>query len=104
MSFLTIRPPRAAARAPLHAFVQCFGPRPTPFSTHMYAQYSTKHSTKGLFRVQNWAPHGVTPRVSLLLSEVDANSLMLMQMYKSQCKYVDCHEDKVGTRDVTVKS
>src|SRR6266446_5232773 len=43
-------PPCATAPAPLHAFVECFGPRPTPFSTPVCAQSSTKHSPKGLFR------------------------------------------------------
>src|SRR5437660_436574 len=51
---LTIRghpvPPCATAPAPLHSFVECFGPRPTPFSTPVCAQSSTKHSPKGLFR------------------------------------------------------
>src|SRR6266446_3277873 len=51
-------PPCATAPAPLHSFVECFGPRPTPFSTPVCAQSRTKHSPKGLFRAPKWAKHG----------------------------------------------
>ena len=39
----------------------------------------------------------------LLLSEVNANSQRWTQTYRSQCKYVDCHEYQADTRNFTMK-
>ena len=66
-----VRPKSKASNKPLQHFIVHELDKPgrsatvSPFSTHIYTQYSTNHCTKGLFRALNWASSQATAQLGM---------------------------------------